>query len=129
MRVVALICSFVSSVLASTAVDPFSLQAFIVEIGVYPLDSIPTKLPKFILGFRTDLYHWARLPEDTFIELAKEEIRTAHRILLEGKTNAILSRPVLSDMAARFEDENERLAEFAKIYRTALRNMEDYKRK
>lgn len=129
MRASFLSSFLLSSVIASAPLNELALRGFIIYITKYPLDSIPTTLSRGVAAHKKELRQWAALSEPDFIESARDEIRTIHGVMMRQQTMRDLFTPTLREMTERFEDEDERIAEFAKIYRDALRNMEDFKRK
>lgn len=126
MRAIAIISSILSSVIASVAVNELALRSFILQISKYPIDSIPTKLPAGVRGTRRDLLAWANLSQSDFINTATEEIRMSHSLMMDLGALGVLFRYTLGEMTTKYPNDDERIAEFAKIYRDALRRMEDF---
>lgn len=126
MRALSLICSIITNAIASiNSPNPFALITFIREFGVYSRDEMPTKLPARCGALADLLFDWAILSESEFIERAKEVIRGAHKTILTLNTGILLQMQI-NAMAASVENEDERLVEFAKIYRDAMRKLKEF---
>lgn len=126
MRAFTVLCSIIASGEAVTEFQHTALQYFITEFGIYSSEEMPEELPRGLRNFDSELFVWANMKQGEFIENAIEDIRSTHQVMLRIDPLDVLLKVQLDAMAAKVDDEEQRVVEFAKIYRRALRNLQDF---